>query len=245
MRMKAIKDGKHYILNGTKMWITNGSIADVTVVWAKTNGDPQSIRGFLVEKGTLGFSASDIKGKFSMRASVTSELHFDDCKIPEENILPKTEGLKSALTCLNSARYSIVWGAIGAAMACFTEALSYAKERVQFSKPIAGHQLVQQKLTWMAVEITKAQLLAWRLGSMLDKGEGKYWMISIAKMNNVWMALETARLSRDILAASGITDEYQTIRHLLNLETVKTYEGTHDIHTLIIGEALTGLSAFE
>lgn len=239
---KAVEDGKSYILNGNKMWITNGSIADVAVVWAKLDG---KIRGFLVKKGTPGFSTQEIKHKFSLRASVTSELIFEDCRIPEENILPKTEGLKSPLMCLNQARYSIAWGAIGSALACYETALKYAKERIQFGKPIASFQLIQQKLTYMMTEITKAQLLCLRLGRLKDEGKAKHTQMSLAKMNNVYHALEIARQARDILGAAGITLEHPVIRHMLNLESVKTYEGTHDIHILIIGADLTGIYAFE
>jgi len=244
---RAVKDGKGWILNGNKMWITNGSIADVAVVWAKLDGE---IRGFLVEKGTPGFSTQEIKHKFSLRASVTSELIFEDCRIPEENVLPKTilpkgKGIKSALLCLNQARYSIAWGAIGSALACYETALKYAKERIQFGKPIASFQLIQQKLTYMITEITKAQLLCLRLARLKDEGKAKYTQISLAKMNNVYHASEIARQARDILGAAGITLEHPVIRHMLNLESLKTYEGAHDIHTLIIGADLTGIYAFE
>jgi len=242
MRTRARREGKEYVLSGTKMWITNGSIADVAVVWARTEEGP--VRGFLVERGTPGFSASDIKGKFSMRASVTSELVLDDARVPEENLLPGTGGLRSALMCLNQARYSIAWGAIGAAMDCYDTALRYAGSRIVFGKPIAGYQLVQQKLAWMITEITKAQLLALRLGRLKDDGRVTPEQISMGKMNNVHIALEIARMARDVLGANGILDEYPVARHLCNLETVKTYEGTHDIHTLVIGEAVTGLGAF-
>ena len=241
MRTAAKKSGDHYILNGAKMWITNGSVADICVIWAKTS---EGIRGFLVEKGTPGLKASDIKGKFSLRASVTSELVLEDCKIPAKNLLPKTEGLKSALLCLNQARYGISWGAIGAALACYHEALEYSKDRIQFEKPIASFQLVQQKLAWMVQEITKAQLLAWRLGKLKDEGKVKHYQISLAKKNNVWMALEIARMARDMLGANGTAFEYPVGRHMCNLEAVKTYEGTHDIHTLVIGEAVTGIAAY-
>ncbi len=246
MRTTAVNGGTGYVLNGSKMWITNGSVADVAVVWAKTRkDDPKSIRGFLVEKGTPGFAAKDVHGKLSMRASVTSELSFDDCAIPAENVLPGSGGLKSPLTCLMHARYSIAWGAIGAAMACYEEALEYAKERVQFSRPIAGYQIVQERLAWMLAEITKAQLLAWRLGRMQDGGTMKHYHVSLAKMNNVRIALQIARACRDILGANGITDEYQCMRHMNNLESVSTYEGTHTIHTLVLGEHITGIKAFE
>lgn len=241
MATKVVKDGDSYILNGTKLWITNGSIADVAVVWAKLDG---IVRGFLVERGTPGFSAHDIHGKLSFRASITSELHFEDCRIPAENLLPGTDGLKSALMCLNQARYSIAWGALGAAMACYETALRYAKERIQFGRPIASFQLVQRKLVWMLTEITKGQLLCLRLGRLKDAGKLRYTQVSMAKMNNVEKALEIARMARDILGASGIVDEYPVFRHLANLETVYIYEGTHDIHTLIIGRDITGLDAF-
>ncbi len=241
MRTSAKKDGKQYILNGTKMWITNGSVADVLVIWAKTD---QGIRGFLVEKGTPGLKTSDIKGKISLRASVTSEISLNDVKISEKNLLPKSDGLKSPLMCLNQARYGISWGAIGAALACYHQALEYSKERIQFEKPIASFQLVQQKLAWMVQEITKAQLLAWRLGKLKDEGKMKPHQISLAKKNNVWMALEVARMARDMLGANGTAYEYHVGRHMCNLEAVKTYEGTHDIHTLIIGEAVTGIPAY-
>ncbi len=241
MRTAAKKDGSSYILNGTKMWITNGSVADVCVIWAKTD---EGIRGFLVEKGTSGVKTSDIKGKISLRASVTSEISLTDVKIPAKNILPKSEGLKSALMCLNQARYGISWGALGAAMACYHIALEYAKERIQFEKPIASFQLVQQKLAWMVQEITKAQLLAWRLGKLKDEGKIKPHQVSLAKKNNVWMALEVARMARDMLGANGTAYEYHVGRHMCNLEAVKTYEGTHDIHTLIVGEAVTGIPAY-
>lgn len=246
MRTFARKDGRHYILNGTKMWITNGSIADVAVVWAKTERDnPKSIRGFLVQKGTPGFTARDIHGKLSMRASITSELSFEDCRIPEENVLPKTGGLRSPLTCLTQARFGIAWGVIGAAMACYEEAVNYAKERVQFNKPIAGYQLIQEKLAWMLTEITKAQLLVWRLAKLKDEGKLTPQQVSMAKMNNVRIALEIARSARDILGASGITDEYQAMRHMCNLESVYTYEGTNNVHLLVLGQHITGISAFE
>ncbi len=242
MRSRARRLEKGYVLCGTKMWITNGSIADVAVVWARTEEGP--VRGFLVERGTPGYSARDIKGKFSMRASVTSELALDNVEIPEENLLPGTEGLRSALMCLNQARYSIAWGAIGAAMACYDTALRYAGSRIVFDKPVAGYQLVQQKLVWMITEITKAQLLALQLGRLKDDGQARPEQVSMGKMNNVHIALEIARMARDILGANGIIDEYPVARHLCNLETVKTYEGTHDIHTLVIGEAITGLGAY-
>jgi len=240
MTTKAVQQGDAYILNGTKLWITNGSIADVAVVWAKLDG---TIRGFLVEKGTPGFSANEIHGKLSFRASITSELHFEDCRVPTSSLLPGTEGLKSALMCLNQARYTIAWGAVGAAMACYDTALHYAKSRVQFGKPIASFQLIQKKLVWMLTEITKAQLLCLQLGRLKDAGTLRHTQVSMAKMNNAEKALEIARMARDILGAAGIVDEYPVFRHLCNLETVSTYEGTHDIHTLIIGRDITGLDA--
>jgi len=242
METRARRAGDHFVLNGTKNWITNGTIADIAVVWAKD--DEGIVRGFLVEKGTPGFSSSDITGKFALRASITSELTFQDCRIPAANILPGTKGLKSPLMCLSQARYGIAWGAIGAAQAVLDEALQYAKSRIQFGKPIAAFQLVQQKLAWMATEITKGQLLALRLGRLKDAGRISPQQISMAKMNNVNIALECARLGRDILGANGTHDEYQVGRHMCNLEAVKTYEGTHDIHVLIIGEELTGIPAY-
>ncbi len=241
IQTKAVKDGNRYILNGTKMWITNGSIADIAIVWAKLDGE---IRAFIVEKGTKGFYATDIKRKMSLRASVTSELHFEDCAVPEENILPGAKGLKSALMCLNQARYSIAWGAIGSAVASYEAALQYARERIQFGKPIASFQLVQKKLVWMLTEITKAQLMMYHLARLKDEGRIKHTQISMAKMNNVSMALEIARVARDIHGANGITLDYPPIRHLLNMEAVNTYEGTYDIQTLIIGRDITGFQAF-
>jgi glutaryl-CoA dehydrogenase len=242
MTTRAVKVSDGFLLNGAKMWITNGTLADVAVVWAKLEGE---VCGFLVEKGTSGFRAPEIEGKFSLRASVTSELIFDDCLIPETNILPQGRGLKAAFMCLNQARYGIAWGAVGAAMACYDTALSYATSRIQFGKPIASFQLVQDKLVTMLTEITKAQLLCLRLGRLKDAGRLKHSQVSLAKRNNVASALDIARLARDILGAAGIVDEHPVIRHLLNLETVKTYEGTHDIHTLILGRDITGISAFE
>jgi glutaryl-CoA dehydrogenase len=242
MRTRAVKKGNEYVVNGTKLWITNGSVADVAVVWAK--GDDGEIGGYLVEKGTPGYSTIDIHGKFSMRASITSELAFADCRIPLENKLPGVKGLKGPLSCLSQARYGIAWGAIGAAMGCYDWALQYSQQRIQFNKPIGSFQLVQQKLVWMITEITKAQLLCWRLGQLKDAGRARPQQISMAKMNNVQMALDGARLARDILGAAGIVDEHPIIRHMMNLETVNTYEGTHDIHTLIVGRDITGLDAF-
>ena len=242
MKTRAVKKGNEYVLNGTKLWITNGSVADVAVVWAK--GDDGEIGGYLVEKGTPGYSTLDIHGKFSMRASITSELAFADCRIPLENKLPGVKGLKGPLSCLSQARYGIAWGAIGAAMSCYDWALQYSQQRIQFNKPIGSFQLVQQKLVWMITEITKAQLLCWRLGQLKDAGRARPQQISMAKMNNVQMALDGARMARDILGAAGIVDEHPIIRHMMNLETVNTYEGTHDIHTLIVGRDITGLDAF-
>src|ERR1700729_315998 len=250
MRTRARKDGDSYVLNGEKMWITSGSIADVAVIWAKVEEpgvSPENwrIRGFLVETDRPGFSAHDVHGKWSLRASVTSGLSMQDVRVPAANVLPKSDGLKSPLMCLSQARYGISWGAIGAAMACYDMALQYAKERKQFrDQPIASHQLVQEKLTWMISEITKAQLLALQVGRLKDKGKAAFQHISMAKKNNVWMALECARMARDMLGAAGISDEYPIMRHMMNLESVKTYEGTHDIHTLIIGQSVTGISAF-
>lgn len=245
MRTRAVKDGKEWVLNGTKMWITNGSTADVAVIWAKTGDldDPASVRGFLVETDRDGFSAKDQKGKLSLLASDTSELALQDVRVPESHLLPKTGGLKSPLLCLNQARYGIAWGAVGAALACFDEALRYAKSRVQFDRPIAGTQLQQHRLVEMLTEITKAQLLCVQMGRLKDRGRLRHTQVSLAKRNNVNMACEVAREARRLLGANGILAEYQAMRHMANLESVYTYEGTHDIHTLIVGEDLTGLSA--
>jgi len=243
MLTRAVKKGSAYVLNGEKMWITNGSLADVAVVWAKC--EDEKIHGFLIEKGTPGFQAWDVHGKWSLRASITSGLAFTDCEIPQENLLPGVTGLRGPLSCLNQARYGIGWGAIGAAMACYDTALQYAKTRKQFAnKPIASHQLVQEKLAWMITEIVKAQLLALHVGRRKDKGKADPAHISMLKMNNVGIALETARKARDILGANGIVDDYCIMRHMNNLESVFTYEGTNDIHKLIIGEKITGISAF-
>jgi glutaryl-CoA dehydrogenase len=250
MRMRARRDGDGYVLNGEKMWITSGSLADVAVIWAKVeeagvSADDSPIRGFLVETDRPGFSVRDVHGKWSLRASVTSGLSMQDVRIPAANLLPKTGGLKSPLMCLNQARYGISWGAIGAAMACYDVALQYAKQRKQFrGQPIASHQLVQGKLTWMITEISKAQLLALQVGRLKDQGKAGFQHISMAKKNNVGMALECARMARDILGANGVADDYPVMRHMMNLESVKTYEGTDDIHTLIIGQSITGISAF-
>jgi glutaryl-CoA dehydrogenase len=241
MKTRAVKRDGHWILNGTKSWITNGSIADIAVVWAKTDTD---IRGFLLEKGTHGFSSGNIEHKMSLRSSVTSWLAMDECAIPEENLLPNSNGLGSALECLNQARYGIAWGALGAAMACYHAALEYSKSRTQFGRPIGAFQLVQEKLAYMLTEITKGQLLALHLGRLKDLGNADHSQISLAKRNNTAIALEIARSARDILGANGITLGFPVIRHMCNLEAVKTYEGTDSIHTLILGQAITGLPAF-
>jgi glutaryl-CoA dehydrogenase len=241
MITRAVRDGSGWILNGTKRWITNGSISDVALVWARSE---DGIRGFLVEKGTKGFTTIEQRGKFSLRASVTSELIMEDCRIPADSILPEAHGLQGPLSCLNQARYGIAWGAIGAAMACYNEAVNYAKTRIQFDKPIASFQLIQEKLVYMLSEITKGQMLCLQLGRLKDEGKVTGQQISLAKMNNVYHALQIARMARDILGASGITDEYQCGRHLCNLESVYTYEGTHNIHTLILGEWITGIPAY-
>ncbi len=239
-----IKDaGDHYILNGAKMWITNSPLADIAVVWAKD--EDGKIRGMIVEKGMEGFTAPEIHGKWSLRASITGELVFDNVKIPKENILPNVIGLKGPLTCLSKARYGIAWGAIGAALDCYDSALRYSKEREQFGKPIGQFQLTQKKLAEMITEITKAQLLAWRLGTLANDGKASSAQISMAKRNNVHMALEIAREARQIHGGMGITNEYPCMRHMMNLETVLTYEGTHDIHLLITGMDVTGLNAFK
>ena len=245
MTTTARKSGDEYILNGEKMWITSGTIADVAVVWAKVDDEDGRVRGFLVETDRPGFRAYDVHGKWSLRASVTSGLSLQDVHIPACNLLPGSGGLKSALMCLNQARYGISWGAIGAGMSCYDTALQYSKARKQFrNEPIAGHQLVQDKLVWMISEISKAQLLAAHVGRLKDAGKAGHQHISMAKRNNVWMALECARMSRDILGANGITEDYPIMRHMMNLESVKTYEGTHDIHSLVIGHSITGIPAY-
>jgi len=242
MRTTARREGSEWVLNGEKTWITSGSIADVAIVWARAEG---RVRGFLVEKGTKGFSTSDLHGKLSMRASVTSSLSMSDCRIPDENALPGAVGLKTALSCLTQARYSIGWGVIGAAMECYETAREYSLVRKQFDdRPIASHQLVQEKLVWMVTEITKAQLIAMQVARIKDQGKAEAAHVSMLKRNNVAMALECSRLSRDLLGANGIMDEYPIMRHMANLETVKTYEGTDHIHTLIIGERVTGIPAY-
>ncbi len=242
MLTKAVDDGGSYVLNGAKMWITNGSLADLAIVWAKLDG---RIRGFIVEKDDAGFTAPIMKGKHSLRASVTSELVFDNVRIPKDRILPNVAGLRGPFSCLNSARFGISWGALGAAMACYQSSVEYAQSRIQFGKPIAARQLVQNKLAWMLREITKGQLLALHLGQMKDNGTLEPVQISLAKMNNVDIALQIARVARDIHGANGILDEYPIMRHAANLESVFTYEGTHDIHNLILGRWITGIQAFQ
>ena len=242
METKAVDDGDSYVLNGAKMWITNGTVADLAIVWAKLEG---KIRGFIVEKSDSGFSAPEMKGKHSLRASITSELVFQDCKIPKDRILPKVQGLKGPLSCLTQARYGITWGSIGAAMGCFHSSVDYSKSRIMFEKPIASFQLVQNKLAWMLREITKGQLLAYHLGRAKDNGEATPEMVSLGKMNNVDAAIQIARMARDIHGANGILNEYPIMRHMANLESVYTYEGTHDIHNLILGRWITGIQAFE
>ena len=240
---KRVKGG--WLLNGAKRWITSGGISDVAVVWARSDEEKTPIRGFLVERGTPGFKVHNIEGKFSLRASVTSELVFEDCLIPEDAMLPGAQGLRAPLSCLDEARFGIAWGALGAAQACYDEALSFAKERVQFKKPIAGYQLVQLKLVDMLEDITKGQLLAWRLGRLKEEGKIRAQQVSLAKRHNVRIALHAARTARDVLGANGITDEYQSGRHSCNLESVFTYEGTDHIHTLVVGHDITGIPAFE
>jgi glutaryl-CoA dehydrogenase len=242
MLTSARLQGDSWVLNGEKTWITNGGVADVAVVWARTG---EGIQGFLVERGTPGFVTSDIHGKLSMRASVTSSLSFSDCRIPSANALPGAKGLKAALSCLTQARYGIGWGTIGAAMDCFETARYYSTIRKQFDdRPIASHQLVQEKLAWMITEVTKAQLLALHAGRLKDQGRLEPAHVSMLKRNNVAIALECARLARDLLGANGITDEYPIMRHMCNLETVKTYEGTDHVHALVIGERVTGVAAY-
>lgn len=242
MLTTAKKTAGGYVLNGTKRWITNGSVAQVALIWAKLDG---KVHGFLVPTKTKGFTAHDIHGKWSLRASVTSELVLEDVEVGEDAILPGVSGLRGPLSCLTQARFGICYGAIGAALACYDEALGYAKDRVQFSRPIAGYQLVQRKLVDMVSEITKAQLVCWRMGRLKEAGRLTAGQISLAKRNNVDMARNIARDARDILGANGVTDEYQCGRHMLNLESVYTYEGTHDIHTLVVGQDVTGLAAFD
>jgi glutaryl-CoA dehydrogenase len=245
MTTTARKSGDEYILNGEKMWITSGNIADLAIIWAKVEDEDNRVRGFLVEMDRPGFTAYEVHGKWSLRASITSGLSLQDVHVPAANLLPGTGGLKSPLMCLNQARYGISWGAIGAAMSCYDTALQYAKFRKQFhGQPIASHQLIQEKLVWMAAEISKAQLLSLHVGRLKDAGTVGHQHISMAKRNNVWMALETARMARDILGANGITDDYPIMRHMMNLESVNTYEGTHDIHALVIGQHITGIAAY-
>lgn len=242
MRTTARREGNEWVLNGSKQWITNGSKADVAVIWARTE---DGIRGFVVEKGTPGFTARDQEGKFSLRASTTSELGFVDCRVPADSVLPETVGVKNALMCLNQARYGIAWGVLGSAMETYHTALEYSKERIQFGgRPIASHQLVQEKLVWMVSEISKAQVMTYHCGRLKDQGQLKHYHVSLIKRNNVWVARECARLAREILGANGIVDDYPVIRHMLNIESVYTYEGTHDIHGLVIGQAITGIPAF-
>ena len=238
----AVEDGDEYVLNGNKMWITNGCISDVAVVWAKLD---DRIRGFLVEKGSPGFTTTKQEKKFSLRASTTSELHFQDCRIPKANLLPGADGLAGPLTCLTQARYGIAWGVVGSAMACFDAAKKYSLSRIQFDRPIGGFQLVQAKLAEMLSEITKAQLLCLRLAQLKDSGKMTAQQVSLSKRHNVYWALEIARSARDLLGANGVTHEYPVGRHMLNLESVKTYEGTHDIHTLILGHEITGIPAYK
>jgi len=242
MLTTATKTATGYRLNGTKRWITNGSVAQVALVWAKLDG---RVHGFLVPTRASGFSARDIHGKWSLRASVTSELVLEDCEVGDDAVLPGVSGMRGPLSCLSQARFGICYGAVGAAMACYDEALRYAQDRVQFSKPIAGYQLVQQKLVDMVSEITKAQLVCWRLGRLKEADKITAGQISLAKRNNVAIARDIARDARDILGANGVTDDYQSGRHMLNLESVYTYEGTHDIHTLVVGQDVTGLAAFD
>ncbi|MEE2828806.1 MAG: acyl-CoA dehydrogenase family protein [Myxococcota bacterium] len=247
MLTRARRDGDGWVLHGSKMWITNSPVSDIAVVWAKVEEEGRdTIQGFVVEADTPGFSAPEIKGKWSLRASLTGELVFDECRLPADALLAKSpKNLKGPLSCLTQARFGIAWGALGAAHACFDSARRYSLEREQFGRPIGGFQLTQKKLAEMAVEITKGQMLAWRLGRLKDEGKMTPIQVSVAKLNNVGIALEIARVSREIHGAMGITDEYPIMRHMMNLESVKTYEGTNDIHTLSIGRELTGLSAFE
>ena len=247
MLTRAVKDGDEWVLNGAKMWITNGSMADVAIIWAKTGDldDAKSIRGFIVETDRDGYVAKDQKGKLSLLASDTSEISLQEVRVPDANLLPDSAGLKSPLMCLNQARYGIAWGVVGAAMACYDEALSYGVNRVQFERPIAGYQIQQIRLVEMLTEITKGQLLAIQLGRIKDRGELHHAQVSLAKRNNVSMACDVAREARRLLGANGILVEYQSMRHMANLESVYTYEGTHDIHGLIIGQDITGLNAID
>jgi len=243
MRTRANPDGDGWVINGEKAWITNGTIADVAIVWAKT---PDGIRGFLIERGAEGFETVEHQGKYSNRASVTSQLVFSDCRIPRDAVLPGTTGLKNALLCLTQARFGIAWGVVGSAMATFSAALDYATSRIQFGgRPIAAHQLQQEKLVEMYTEIVKSQLLVLQLGRLKERGLLQFEAVSLAKRNNVWMARQCARTARDIHGAAGIVNDHPIMRHLMNMETVSTYEGTHDIHTLVLGNYLTGIPAFE
>ena len=243
MRTRAVRNDTGWILNGEKAWITNGDIADVAVVWARSD---EGIRGFLVERGNPGFSTVEHKGKYSLRMSVTSQLVFEDCQLADDSVLPKTTGLKNPLMCLTQARYGIAWGAIGSAIATFSAALDYAKSRIQFGdRPIAAQQIIQQRLVWMYNEIVKGQLLVLQLGRMKDAGTTSHEAVSLAKRNNVWVARECAKLAREIHVANGIVNEYPIMRHLMNIESVYTYEGTHDMHTLAIGAYLTGIRSFD
>jgi glutaryl-CoA dehydrogenase len=240
MTTRAEQKGSSWVLNGVKRWITNGSVAQLAIIWAVT---PDGVRGFVVETDRPGFEARDIKGKFSLRSSITSELFLENVEVPEENLLPGAKGLGGPLGCLNQARYGIAWGATGAAMACYDEALQYTRDRIVQGGPLASKQLTQQKLAFMLTEITKAQLLSLQVGRLKDDGKLHHTMVSMIKRNNVDMALQIAREARDLLGANGIVDDYQAMRHMVNLETVRTYEGTHDIHTLILGEHITGMRA--
>jgi glutaryl-CoA dehydrogenase len=245
MTTRATKDGGDYVITGEKMWITSGTIADVAIIWAKVTDEDEKVRGFLVETDQAGFRADEVHGKWSLRASMTAGLSLQEVRVPAANLLPGTGGLKSPLMCLNQARYGISWGAIGAAMACYDTALQYAKMRKQFrNEPIASHQIIQERLVWMISEISKAQLLSLHAGRMKDAGTLGHEVISLAKRNNVWMALECARSARQILGGNGITEDYPIMRHMMNLESVITYEGTHDIHALIMGQHITGIAAF-
>ena len=245
MTTRAVRDGDDYLISGEKMWITSGTIADVAIIWAKVADENDKVRGFLVETDRKGFRADEVHGKWSLRASVTAGLSLQEVRVPAENLLPGTSGLKSALMCLNQARYGISWGAIGAAMTVYDTARQYALMRKQFrNEPIASHQLIQEKLVWMISEISKAQLLSLHAGRLKDKGQLSHEIISLAKRNNVWMALESARIARQVLGANGITEDYPIMRHMMNLESVITYEGTHDVHGLVIGQHITGIPAY-
>ena len=243
MATRCKRDGDDWILNGNKMWITNGSLADVSVVWARD--DEGIIRGFLLEKGIEGFTSSDIHGKLSLRASITSELSMSDVRVPDSSRLPNIKGLKGPLGCLTQARYGIAWGMIGAAVDCYNTALDYSKERKQFSKPIAGYQLTQAKFAEMITRITEAQLMVYRLGRLKDEGTMNFQQVSMAKRNNCAMARDIAKMAREILGANGVTEDYSPIRHMANIESVFTYEGTHEMHTLILGQDVTGIAAFD